>query len=514
MKTKRYHLLTRMAGMIVTGLFIAAGVQAQHGHDDHGYNQDGLSTATYTGTVIVDSSYTHPQYFLDSNADGSADYLLMFGPWWYVPESGATRPQDGSAATITGAEMRGMGQGGLTPVIVLEINGLKWRDASALGSHGWNGSSDWRMNGDTLRVSGTVLIDTTYTYAMYFLDTDADSTPEYKLDFGPPWYTPENGLARPQQGENITVLGQRHQSMYGFDMLTVFELNGQEWRPANQPAPWAGRWMYRNHSDSTYVYCLNDSSNWIGFAPGHMGRGMMGGGMNWPDSVFVQFWEIHPDSLPGEHMQGGLKGFYVDMKDPMGNTMMGGSRWGGDDWGGHHGWMNFEKNHQLHFQYSDEDLQRNNLDENTMELRYWDAGTNTWQRAENATIDPASNSITLSSKQLSTYYALAASATTTDIGGTQATPEKFRLLGNYPNPFNPETTIAFELDETAPVRIDIYDLNGTLVASLLHETRGAGSYRMRWDGRDSRGYQLASGVYLLRFQAGRHIAYRPMTLLK
>lgn len=489
-------------------------------HHGRGHNSswpDSLQTETFTGTAIVDSSFYHPQYFLDVNGDDVADYRLMFGPWWYTPENGATRPQQGESVTVTGAVTGDMMYQGVPGVVVFELNGLKWRDPIAVGGHGWNMGDFWDMNGDTLTTTGTVFVDTTYFYPVYFLDTDADSLPDYMLGFGPPWYEPGNGVTRPADGEVVTIFGRTWNGMMGFAMLMVYEINGQEWQPDNQPAPWAGSWMHRNHADSAYVYCANDSSNWIGFAPGHMGRGMGGmHGMRWPDSAFVQFWQVFPDSLPGGHNPGHFMGFYVDVQDPQGNTMMGGSQWGGNDWGGHHGWMNFEKEHQLHFQYRDEDLQAGNLDENSMVLRYWDASQNSWQVAQNATVDPVSNTVTLSSNQLNTYYALSAPALTTGIDDApaSATPQEFRLLGNYPNPFNPETTIAFELAQSSPVRLEIYNVVGQRLVLLIDEVREAGSHRIVWNGRDAQGRQLPTGIYLLKLQAGTQTAIRRMTLLK
>ena len=70
------------------------------------------------------------------------------------------------------------------------------------------------------------------------------------------------------------------------------------------------------------------------------------------------------------------------------------------------------------------------------------------------------------------------------------------LLGNYPNPFNPSTTIAFELPRDMRVQLAVYDVRGNLVATLLNENVAAGRREVLWNGRDRSGQSVASGVYL------------------
>jgi hypothetical protein len=90
-----------------------------------------------------------------------------------------------------------------------------------------------------------------------------------------------------------------------------------------------------------------------------------------------------------------------------------------------------------------------------------------------------------------------------------------RLEQNYPNPFNPQTTIAFSLKQRGRVRVDVYDVAGALVKSLLDETRAAGSYTdVRWDGTNDVNQPVASGVYFYRLVAGEFAQTRKMVLLK
>ena len=93
-------------------------------------------------------------------------------------------------------------------------------------------------------------------------------------------------------------------------------------------------------------------------------------------------------------------------------------------------------------------------------------------------------------------------------------PDAFALEQNYPNPFNPTTNIRFSLPETNDVTLEIYDLTGRLIRSLVSGQVEAGVHTMTWDGQDASGVQVASGVYLYRIQAGAFSQTNKMTLLK
>ena len=99
-----------------------------------------------------------------------------------------------------------------------------------------------------------------------------------------------------------------------------------------------------------------------------------------------------------------------------------------------------------------------------------------------------------------------------------STPEPFTawgLLPNYPNPFNPNTTIVFRLAAPEAVRLDIYDLLGRRVKILLDGKQlSAGEHSVVWDGRDGVGRLVAGGVYFCQVRAGALSAIRRMTLVK
>jgi DNA/RNA endonuclease YhcR with UshA esterase domain len=91
---------------------------------------------------------------------------------------------------------------------------------------------------------------------------------------------------------------------------------------------------------------------------------------------------------------------------------------------------------------------------------------------------------------------------------------KFGLAQNMPNPFNPKTTIAFNLTEPGDVTLEIYDVAGRRVAILLDGHMGAGVHMAHWDGRTSDGERAASGVYFYKLAAGDERTSRKMVLLK
>ena len=98
-------------------------------------------------------------------------------------------------------------------------------------------------------------------------------------------------------------------------------------------------------------------------------------------------------------------------------------------------------------------------------------------------------------------------------------PEETVLLRNYPNPFNPETWIPYQLAESAEVTLTIYDMNGQLVRRLEVGHQVAGMYRSRsravyWDGRNQLGESVASGLYFYTLTAGEFSATRRMLILK
>ncbi|MBE0565598.1 MAG: VCBS repeat-containing protein [Krumholzibacteria bacterium] len=93
-------------------------------------------------------------------------------------------------------------------------------------------------------------------------------------------------------------------------------------------------------------------------------------------------------------------------------------------------------------------------------------------------------------------------------------PTRFALHPNYPNPFNPSTTLRFDLPQAGKVELTIYDTAGRRVRTLVRETLAAGRQEVVWRGRDDGGRQVASGVYFYRLEAGTFGETKKMILLK
>lgn len=98
--------------------------------------------------------------------------------------------------------------------------------------------------------------------------------------------------------------------------------------------------------------------------------------------------------------------------------------------------------------------------------------------------------------------------------GFDSVQEDFTLLQNYPNPGNPRTTIRYELPEARPVEITIYNALGQQIYMLVDEFQDAGVHEVVWDGKDSHGIPVSSGIYIYRFEAGEYRCTKKLTLLK
>lgn len=98
---------------------------------------------------------------------------------------------------------------------------------------------------------------------------------------------------------------------------------------------------------------------------------------------------------------------------------------------------------------------------------------------------------------------------------SQELPIDFSLDQNYPNPFNPTTTIRFAIPAESTVRMEIYNMLGQIVSTLVDgERMQAGIYEKVWDGRDAGGMQVSSGTYIYRVVAGDYVEAKRMVLMK
>ncbi len=100
------------------------------------------------------------------------------------------------------------------------------------------------------------------------------------------------------------------------------------------------------------------------------------------------------------------------------------------------------------------------------------------------------------------------------VGVEEQAPELLRVKGNHPNPFNPETKIEYELAADRQVNVSIYDVDGSLVRTLVNGLQSAGSQNVIWDGRDNAGQTVSSGTFFYRIDAGDISETRKMTMVK
>jgi len=93
-------------------------------------------------------------------------------------------------------------------------------------------------------------------------------------------------------------------------------------------------------------------------------------------------------------------------------------------------------------------------------------------------------------------------------------PTNFELSNNYPNPFNPTTTIKYAIPAAANVKLVVYNMLGEVVKTLVNQSQVTGSYSVTWDGTTNFGTQVASGIYIYRLTAGEFVSNKKMILMK
>ncbi len=101
-----------------------------------------------------------------------------------------------------------------------------------------------------------------------------------------------------------------------------------------------------------------------------------------------------------------------------------------------------------------------------------------------------------------------------DVPPNALTPKRTVLYPNYPNPFNPGTYITFDLNEKQPVRLEIFNILGEHIVTLMKQTLEPGHYRIFWNGSNERGEQVKSGIYFVRLLAGPYRQMQKMMLIR
>ena len=101
-----------------------------------------------------------------------------------------------------------------------------------------------------------------------------------------------------------------------------------------------------------------------------------------------------------------------------------------------------------------------------------------------------------------------------DNDSRKSLPSNIKLSDNYPNPFNPYTTIEYQLDITQRVNVSIYDLLGRRIKTIVNDIKNAGQHTIQWDAKDSEGLIVAGGVYLYQIQTDSYNQSKKMVYLK
>jgi hypothetical protein len=92
----------------------------------------------------------------------------------------------------------------------------------------------------------------------------------------------------------------------------------------------------------------------------------------------------------------------------------------------------------------------------------------------------------------------------TDRPQTTDMPHTFAVAQNYPNPFNPSTVISYQLPATSYVRVEVFDILGHSIFTIIDKEQDAGYYQVEWDGKNMQQQTVSSGIYFYKFQAIDH----------
>ena len=103
---------------------------------------------------------------------------------------------------------------------------------------------------------------------------------------------------------------------------------------------------------------------------------------------------------------------------------------------------------------------------------------------------------------------------TTVVNNESSLPSSYKLFDNYPNPFNPSTSISFSVPRSGGVTLEIYNVLGNLVKTVASGNYNPGNYTYLWNGEDDNNNKVSSGIYICRLRADNYSASKKMVLLK
>ncbi len=455
--------------------------------DGGGYMND-FEIVTVTGVVSIDETFNMDRYFLDTDDDGTADYQLNFGPPDYQPDSGATRPEDGDTVTVTGAAQQMM-MLDYEMIIVYEIDGLQWFDPENGDGYGDCGHDGGGMNGDLelITTSGVVLVDVEYEYPRYYLDENGDSEADYRLNFGPPWYEPDSGAVRPEDGDTVTITGGLGNSMMDdLSVIMVYELNGLVWMDPTDMGGYGhngngGMGNHGGHGDNDGDGNMHPhwgdgghgdfEDGWgMHFGHGHGHGPGDGDGHQFPDSLDVI--SVSGTAIVESHM--GQDQYYLD-----------------EDGDG-------AEDYRLNFGPQD-----------------YDPGNGAQRPSPGDEITITGAFVEMNMGDMIIVFEING-LWWSDPGDFEdwgpmgsAGQNNISLVNCFPNPFNPQTTIQFVLGENSMIDAGIYNINGQLVKQIASGYHTAGDYSFTWNASDQ-----PSGIYFVKIATASQVNVNRVMLLK
>ncbi len=170
---------------------------------------------------------------------------------------------------------------------------------------------------------------------------------------------------------------------------------------------------------------------------------------------------------------------------------------------------------ELLFYYDDSEIEAE-MEGNLNIIAHWD--NTQWNYYSPSTINTMNNCITYNIATLNDYEGIwVLGYEGTGINNMENEPpvvSEYALSQNYPNPFNPSTVIKYQLPISSNAQLNIYNIKGQLVKTLINETQNSGYYNITWNGKDNDNREVASGLYVYRITAGDYVETRKMLLLK
>jgi hypothetical protein len=213
--------------------------------------------------------------------------------------------------------------------------------------------------------------------------------------------------------------------------------------------------------------------------------------------------EVYPQIIPDATGENAFSAYEFGIYYPDGMNKM----WEG---GGCGGSMHFPIPIEFNIHYTDKQLEEFNISEYSITAKYWDKMHNMWQEFGNIVLDPASNTLSFSSNTVSNFIIITGTETVTESGSDNVnTVNEFSLSQNFPNPFNPVTTIEYTIPKEGFVTLTVYNILGQEVANLVSEEKKPGLYEVSFDGS-----KLTSGVYLYQLQMNSYTATKKLILMK